>query len=91
LVLDGYADGDATVVQPPAAASAAPGPPARAPFHPAILAQAEARLALHLGPTAGLWVGRAAAAATSVDDLYEMLGRLIGSDSARRTFLGREG
>jgi class 3 adenylate cyclase len=70
----------------PAAPASAPGPAAR-PLSPEVLSEAEARLALYLGPVARLLVKRAAAEAGGRRDLYARLARHIDDPEARRRFV----
>jgi hypothetical protein len=80
---------------PPAAAPsparpAAPPPPAGPapgrPLSPEVLAEAEERLAVHMGPVAKLLVKRAAKQASSTKELYERLAGQIDDPQARRHF-----
>jgi serine/threonine-protein kinase len=71
--------------RPPATAPPAGAPPGR-PLSPEVLAEAEERLAAHIGPVAKLLVKRAAKQASSSKDLYERLVAHIDDPQARRRF-----
>jgi class 3 adenylate cyclase len=66
----------------PPAAGTTPGPP----LSPEVLAEAEERLTVHIGPVAKLLVKRAAKQASSAKDLYERLAGQIDDPQARRRF-----
>ena len=69
-----------------AAASPSASPAPARPLSPEVLAEAEDRLAVHIGPVAKLLVKRAAKQATSTKDLYERLAGQIDDPQARRRF-----
>jgi hypothetical protein len=69
----------------PAAAPPAPKGPGR-PLSPEVLAEATDRLAVHIGPVAGLLVKRAAKQASSSKELYERLAAHIDDPRERRRF-----
>ena len=71
--------------RPPATAPPA-GATSGRPLSPEVLAEAEDRLAVHIGPVAKLLVKRAAKQASSSKDLYERLVGHIDDPQARRRF-----
>lgn len=82
------------ILRPAVAAAASPADPPSsggiAPAHwdPGALARAEAALARHVGPMAGVMVRRAARECHDVTALYVRLGEQITQPAAREAFLG---
>jgi len=62
------------------------GPRPPRPLSPEVLAEAAARLAIHIGPVAQLLVKRAAKQASSTKDLYERLAAHIDNPRDRQRF-----
>jgi class 3 adenylate cyclase len=71
--------------RPPATAPPAGTTPGR-PLSPEVLAEAEDRLAVHIGPVAKLLVKRAAKQASNTKEFYEHLAGHIDDPQARRRF-----
>ena len=76
---------------PPSPARPAATPPAAGtspgrPLSPEVLAEAEERLTVHIGPVAKLLVKRAAKQASSTKDLYQQLAAHIDDPQNRRRF-----
>lgn len=75
--------------EPMQADSNALSPTAAVTWDPGLLKAAEDDLAVYIGPLAKVLVGRAALQATSVQDLYTVLGNMIPADDARTKFLAK--
>jgi len=71
--------------RPPATAPPAGTTPGR-PLSPEVLAEAEERLAVHIGPVAKLLVKRAAKQASNTKEFYQHLAGHIDDPQARRRF-----
>ena len=79
----------ATISTPPAPAASGGQPAARPGMDPAVLAQAEAELANHVGALARFVVRNAAAKARNEQELYSLLANEIDDPAEKQSFLKR--
>jgi serine/threonine-protein kinase len=84
---DDEPEGAALAARDPARPTPGWATPASTPWEPALLEQARAALAHHVGPMARILVDRAAARARSGSELYALLAAEIPSPRDRTAFL----